>query len=260
MADVRVDMPERARGQSWGPRLVVDGAEIKELRDFSLLFPVDGVATLKLEAFVEREFRIAVEARVDLTLYVQPGWWLIEEPLPFGRRLFRAAKEPAGPTSVPGGRQAENGLASGGAGALASNGAGVATIRDALELARRPHDHCDDSWYCCPACDSSDHDTNAPEHRGGSYRSRPRDDTPVDVTCHCGADAVNARIDAALALVEPTRTTVTGAPRLPDGLKRAPLRLVLEHLARYARDVAQDDDAAEIIHDAALRADSPGDV
>lgn len=56
-----------------------------------------------------------------------------------------------------------------------------------LREARREHYHCDDSWYCCPLCDSDDHGGPG---AGGAYK-KPGE-------CTCGADAFNARIDALL--------------------------------------------------------------
>lgn len=60
-----------------------------------------------------------------------------------------------------------------------------------LKESRREHHHCDDSWYCCGKCKSEDHcgitltSHDAPKRRAG--------------VCDCGADAWNARVDAALA-------------------------------------------------------------
>lgn len=56
-----------------------------------------------------------------------------------------------------------------------------------LRESRREHHHCDDSWYCCPMCESEDHGRlgEGPGHH--------------DRKCTCGAAAWNARVDAALA-------------------------------------------------------------
>lgn len=65
----------------------------------------------------------------------------------------------------------------------------IATFADPLitllRESRREHRHCDDSWYCCKKCSAIDH--------GGL------EDVPADAMCNCGADAWNARVDAALA-------------------------------------------------------------
>lgn len=200
MADVKIDMPERTeRGQRttrFGPRLLVDGAEIKEVRDFSVSFPIDGVATLRLEAFVEHEFSINLEARIEPHLHVRPGWHLVEDRLVDGRRLFRAAREPAGRTSWDGDPQAADGSGRGREG-LPASADSRAVVREALELARRPHLHCDDSWYCCPACACPDHEGAFMNHGGEYLRGRE----PGDRSCACGADAVNVKVDAALALL-----------------------------------------------------------
>ena len=47
----------------------------------------------------------------------------------------------------------------------------------------KPHHHCDDSWYCCPRCQHSDH--------GKSYIG------PSDL-CDCGADEWNKKVEAVL--------------------------------------------------------------
>lgn len=56
-------------------------------------------------------------------------------------------------------------------------------LMKALREAKIEHHHSDDSFYCCPKCD---HFQNG----------EPLDD---DSPCDCGAEAHNARIDAALA-------------------------------------------------------------
>jgi hypothetical protein len=56
----------------------------------------------------------------------------------------------------------------------------IAQLREALEASRMPHYTCDDKWYSCP---------KAPD--GCLDRSEGSE-------CNCGADAHNARIDAAL--------------------------------------------------------------
>lgn len=51
-------------------------------------------------------------------------------------------------------------------------------LRAALEASRIPHHICDDSWFSCPKSDDGEPDKQC--------------------ECNCGADAHNARIDAAL--------------------------------------------------------------
>lgn len=51
-----------------------------------------------------------------------------------------------------------------------------------LEAAKRRHYYCEDSWYSCPLDPDGCADDSAPKNR-----------------CNCGADAFNAKIDAALA-------------------------------------------------------------
>ena len=58
-------------------------------------------------------------------------------------------------------------------------------VRDA----QRHHDHCDDYWYCCGACDHPDHDGEPPAMRKGQT---------ADI-CDCGAQAWNDRIEEALS-------------------------------------------------------------
>jgi hypothetical protein len=52
----------------------------------------------------------------------------------------------------------------------------VALVRES----KRRHYHCDDSFYCCPLCDESDH--------AGAKGT----------DCTCGADDWNARVNAVL--------------------------------------------------------------
>lgn len=71
-------------------------------------------------------------------------------------------------------------------------------LLELVQASRRGHYHCDDSWYCCGKCtcsctDSHEHDSDCypASHDGEAART-----TGV---CNCGADAWNARVDAALA-------------------------------------------------------------
>lgn len=67
-----------------------------------------------------------------------------------------------------------------------------------LRESRREHLHCDDSWYCCRACRSSDHMLVEGEHLGHGYDRQPHEDHGKGL-CTCGADAWNARVDAVLS-------------------------------------------------------------
>ncbi len=64
---------------------------------------------------------------------------------------------------------------------------------DLVEAFRREHYHCDDSWYCCGKCMHSDHFPTHEEDYPSSHDGR------VSGKCDCGADAWNARVDAAMA-------------------------------------------------------------
>ena len=55
---------------------------------------------------------------------------------------------------------------------------------EALKKSRRSHHYCEDGWYSCPKSD----DGCANQHEG--------------TECNCGADEVNAVIDAAIAKLE----------------------------------------------------------
>lgn len=61
-----------------------------------------------------------------------------------------------------------------------------------LRESRREHYHCDDSWLCCRACRSIDHCLRAGEDLGMGAGG------PGGDRCDCGADAWNAKVDAAL--------------------------------------------------------------
>jgi hypothetical protein len=67
-------------------------------------------------------------------------------------------------------------------------------LMDTLRASRRGHFHCDDSWYCCPQCNCSDHGLAEGETIGANHS---RNAVPSDV-CTCGADEWNKRVDAAL--------------------------------------------------------------
>jgi hypothetical protein len=57
-----------------------------------------------------------------------------------------------------------------------------------LRESRREHYHCDDSYYCCGACDAEDHGP-----LGGGFANREGG------VCNCGADEWNKRIEEALS-------------------------------------------------------------
>lgn len=61
-----------------------------------------------------------------------------------------------------------------------------------LEVLKQPHKHCDDSWYCCPACPNEDHPAGS---CGGDFLKHGG----AVGRCACGADVHNARIDALIA-------------------------------------------------------------
>lgn len=61
----------------------------------------------------------------------------------------------------------------------------VEKLREGLEGAKRGHRYCDDSFYSCPLSEDGCSDDGYEEDE-----------------CNCGADAINARIDALLADTE----------------------------------------------------------
>lgn len=63
-----------------------------------------------------------------------------------------------------------------------------------LREARRPHYHCDDSWYCCGRCQHPDHTWTDHEYLSSHDGEAAREAG----VCNCGADAWNARIDKVL--------------------------------------------------------------
>ena len=73
----------------------------------------------------------------------------------------------------------------------------VALVRES----RRAHHHCEDAWFCCGKCDAAGHDGVAglfPNTRRGKSGHHHR----VVGACDCGADAWNAKVDAALSAVK----------------------------------------------------------
>jgi hypothetical protein len=64
----------------------------------------------------------------------------------------------------------------------------IERLRAALSGLKRPHLSCEDCWYSCPKSED-----------GCCNDSIPKDE------CTCGADAHNARIDAALAVEQTVR-------------------------------------------------------
>jgi hypothetical protein len=67
----------------------------------------------------------------------------------------------------------------------------ITLLEEALRKAKQPHRHCDDSWYCCPACDCEDHPAGS---CGGDYIKHGG----TWGKCACGADKANAAIDKVL--------------------------------------------------------------
>lgn len=65
----------------------------------------------------------------------------------------------------------------------------MSSVLALLAESRRPHYHCDDSWYCCGKCTHEDH---GPFHSGEGPPDRSAE------RCNCGADAWNAKVDAVL--------------------------------------------------------------
>lgn len=80
----------------------------------------------------------------------------------------------------------------------------IATFAEPLitvvRASRRSHYHCEDSWYCCGKCthqcdnyeEDHEHDESCYVHSHDGEAARTKG------VCNCGADAWNARIDAAL--------------------------------------------------------------
>jgi len=64
-----------------------------------------------------------------------------------------------------------------------------ARLRALIEVIRpKLHYHCDDSWYCCGACNHPDHGGELlPEHRNRAYG-----------VCDCGLDDLNKTIEKEL--------------------------------------------------------------
>lgn len=67
-------------------------------------------------------------------------------------------------------------------------------LMQVLRESKREHQHCEDSFYCCRRCTSPDHFLLEGETLGGDLTE-----------CTCGADAWNARVDAALDGLVPKR-------------------------------------------------------
>ena len=70
----------------------------------------------------------------------------------------------------------------------------TAKLLELLKESKREHHHCDDSWYCCRACRSSDHVLAEGEHLGAGYESLPFEPG----VCTCGAEEWNAKVNAAI--------------------------------------------------------------
>lgn len=82
------------------------------------------------------------------------------------------------------------------------------TLRQIVEASRREHYHCDDSWYCCGKCTHPDHGADDWLDDGTETVKPGRPEYPSSHdgeaarqsgVCNCGADAWNARVEAALA-------------------------------------------------------------
>lgn len=76
---------------SYGWKLELDGQEVKELRDFSLDFSVESVATLRAEMFIEHPFEFeAADIRFEPTfLVLDDRFQVVREEKPDGRVVYR---------------------------------------------------------------------------------------------------------------------------------------------------------------------------
>lgn len=80
MSQVKITLPTLPRGAvaAHGLRLEMDGAEIKEITDLSLTFPLDGLAQLHVSCYLESPFSIEGEAGVHIHTHLNEGDTLIE--------------------------------------------------------------------------------------------------------------------------------------------------------------------------------------
>lgn len=90
MAEVKVTHYEGGRGY----RVTVDDHEIPDLGDFSLEFPVDGVAECHLKVLVSRPVEIVTlnDAKVNIHFHIAEGHTLIEtttQDHPVGTQTFK---------------------------------------------------------------------------------------------------------------------------------------------------------------------------
>lgn len=74
----------------WGTKTEIDNVELPDVRDISLHFSVDGIATLTTEVIVTRPFTWEGNADVHIHLTVPDGFVLVEETDSTGRKKYWA--------------------------------------------------------------------------------------------------------------------------------------------------------------------------
>lgn len=80
MSQVKITMPSQPRGavSAHGLRLEMDGAEIKDITDLTLTFPLDGIAQVHVSCFLEHPIAFDGEATIHLHTHLEEGDQLIE--------------------------------------------------------------------------------------------------------------------------------------------------------------------------------------
>lgn len=96
MARVKITTPRLQDGviSGFGTTLEIDGVSIRELQDFSLHFRLDGVATVKCQMLVERDFTFEGELGIEPCFMLTEGQAIERTNLGDGRVLYRAVPEP----------------------------------------------------------------------------------------------------------------------------------------------------------------------
>lgn len=74
MPKIKIETPAAGEGYAHGTRVWLDGAEVKDVADIKLKFPVDGLVTCELELIATEKFEFEAQADVRPIIVAFPGY------------------------------------------------------------------------------------------------------------------------------------------------------------------------------------------
>lgn len=81
---------ESVNGNGYETIVKVDGRELTDVRELTLRCAVDSVIEANVTVFATDKLNVTTEAMLNLSVVVDPGYRLIEEVLPDGRKAYTA--------------------------------------------------------------------------------------------------------------------------------------------------------------------------